>query len=85
MQKTLLWLELEQQAEEVGSSTWGGAALPDPVNEWVFDWPAFARGYLTRVFLHRLMRICTTIEQRRQMHQDKQSPVKLIYSKDDKL
>ena len=33
MQKTLLWLELEQQAEEVGSSIWGGAALPDPVNK----------------------------------------------------
>jgi len=56
MQKTLLWLELEQQAEEVGSSIWGGAALFDPVNEWVFDWPAFVHGYLISILLHS--RIC---------------------------
>ena len=85
MQKTLLRLELEQQAEEIGSSIWGGAAIPDPVNEWVVDWPAFAHGYLTGAFLHRLMCICTTIKQRRQMHQNQQSPVKLMYSKDNKL
>ena len=55
MPQTLLWLELEHQAEEVSSGIWGGAALPDPVNERVFDWPAFAHGYLTGGFLHMLM------------------------------
>jgi len=70
MQKTLLWLELEHQAEEVGSSIWGSAALPYPVNEWVVDWPAFAHGYLTCALLHRLTCICITNKQRQQMHQD---------------
>ena len=85
MQKTLLWLELEQQAEEVGSSIWGGAALPDPVNEWVVHWPAFTRSYLTRILLYRLRCVWTTIKQRGQTRQDKQSCVALIYSKDGKL
>lgn len=58
MQKALLWLELDQQAGEVGSSIWGGAALPDPVNEWVLDRPAFMHGYLTGNLLHRLMSAC---------------------------
>ncbi len=44
MHKALLWLELEEQAEEVGSSIGGGTALPDPVNEWVLDRPAFIHG-----------------------------------------
>jgi len=51
MQKTPLWLELEQQAEEVCGSIWGGAALPYPVNEWVLDQPAFVHGCLTCVCL----------------------------------
>ena len=55
MQQTILWLELEHQAEEVTSGIWGGAAVPDPVNERVFDWPALVHGYLTGVFLHRLI------------------------------
>lgn len=58
VQKALLWLELEQQAEEVGSSIWGGAALPDPVNESVLDRPAFMHGYRTGNLLHRLMSVC---------------------------
>ena len=37
------------------AAIWGGAAVPDPVNERVFDWPAFAHGYLTGGFLHMLM------------------------------
>lgn len=67
MQKTLLWLELEQQAEEVGGSIWGSAAFPDPVNEWVVDWPAFVHGCLTCILLHRLTCVWTTIKQRGQM------------------
>lgn len=39
-----------QQAEEVCGSIWGGAALPNPVNEWVLD-PAFVHGCLTCVCL----------------------------------
>ncbi len=59
MQKTLLGLELEQQAEEVCGSIWGGAAFPDPVNEWVLDWPAFMHGYLTGNLLYVFMSVCT--------------------------